>query len=130
MFVKITRINEDGREKEILVDTDKIVFVSETEPHICYDKPTKFEKRVDLDTGEEEEVPVEFETQERFLITFDNGRHPQFIDRANYEKLSALLTKQLYIASHWREIKFSLFFIPLHGYMFTPVSFKNNKNNY
>ena len=93
MFVKVTRINEQGHEKELLVDTSKIVFLSETEPHICYDKPTKYETKVNEDTGEEYQEPVEFEVQERFLIAFDNGKHPQFLDRENYEKLSALLTK-------------------------------------
>ena len=93
MFVKLTRINENGNKKELLVDTSKIVFLSETEPHVCYDKPTKFAKEVDLETGEECEVPTAWETEERFIIAFDNGRHPQFLDRENYEKLSAVLTK-------------------------------------
>ena len=83
MFVKITRVNENNNKKELVVDTNEIVFLSETEPHVCYDKPTKF----DEEYGE----PIEWETEERFLIAFKNGKHPQFIDRENYEKLAKLL---------------------------------------
>lgn len=92
-FVKLTRINEQGHEKEIIVDTNEIVFITETEPHVCYDKPTKFEEQVNVDTGETEQVPVEWETEERFLIAFKNGKHPQFLNRANYDKLANVLTK-------------------------------------
>lgn len=99
MFTKVTRINEDNERKELLVDTDEIVFLSETKPHICYDKPIKFEDvlndngepMVNEETGEVIQEPTEWETEERFLIAFKNGRHPQFLDRENYEKLSAIL---------------------------------------
>ena len=93
MFVTITRINQEGHAKEIVVDTSKIVFLTQTEDHVCYDMPTKFEERIDIDTGEKENVPVEWETEERFLVAFDNGKHPQFLDRANYEILKKILTK-------------------------------------
>ena len=93
MFVKITRINEQNHEKELLVNTEEIVFLSETEPHVNYDKPTKYEDTTDEDTGVITKVPVEWETTERFLIAFKNGKHPQFLDRANYEKLTKVLTK-------------------------------------
>lgn len=93
MFVKLTRINEQGHEKEIIVDTNEIVFITETEPHVDYDKPTKFEEKDNVETGEKEQVAVEWETQERFLIAFKNGKHPQFLNRENYEKLVNVLTK-------------------------------------
>ena len=93
MFVIITRINEDNERKELVVDTNEIVFLSETKDHVCYDKPTKFEKTTNLETGEEVEEPVEWETEKRYLIAFKNGKHPQFLDKENYEKLKAILTK-------------------------------------
>ena len=83
MFVTITRINQEGHTKEIVVDTSKVVFITQTEDHVCYDKPTKFE--------EETQEPIEWETEERFLIAFDNGKHPQFLDRKNYELLKAFM---------------------------------------
>ena len=93
-FVKINRINEKGNVKELLVDTNKIVFLSETEPHVDYDKPTKYEEVTNDETGEVTQEPCEWETTPRYLIAFDNGKHPQFIDKENYEKLSAILLKQ------------------------------------
>lgn len=92
MFVTITRINEDNERKELVVDTKKIVFLSETKPHVCYDKPTKFVEVKDEETGEVSQEPVEWEVEERFLIAFDNGKHPQFLDRENYEVLKKALT--------------------------------------
>lgn len=92
-FVKINRINEQGNIKELVVDTNKIVFLSETEPHVNYDKPTKYEEQTDEETGIITKVPCEWETTPRYLIAFDNGKHPQFIDKDNYEKLSAILLK-------------------------------------
>jgi len=93
MFIQITRINEKGNEKVALVDTSKIVFVTETEPHVDYDKPTKFEDQVDEDNGETTQVPVEWEETPRYLIAFDNGKHPMFLDKENYDKVVAALTK-------------------------------------
>lgn len=93
MFVKINRINEKENVKELIVNLDEIAFLSETEPHVCYDKPTKFEDSTDEETGETTQVPVEWETTERYLIAFKNGKHPQFIDKENYEKLKNLLLK-------------------------------------
>ena len=93
MFVTITRINQEGHEKELVVDTSKVLFITQTEDHIRYDKPTKFVKVTEEETGEEHEEPIEWETEERFLIAFDNGKHPQFLDRANYEILKKILTK-------------------------------------
>ena len=46
MFVKLTRINEKEHEKEIVVNTEEIAFVTETEPHVNYDNPTKFEDQI------------------------------------------------------------------------------------
>ena len=91
MFLKIHRINEKNNVKALVVDTDKIVFLSETEPHVEYDKPTKFEDQVDDETGETTQVPVEWETTERYLIAFDNGKHPQFISKSTYEFLCDIL---------------------------------------
>ena len=93
MFVLINRINEKGNVKQALVDTSKIVFVTETEPHINYDKPTKFEDQVDEDNGETTQVPAEWEETPRYLIAFDNGKHPMFLDKENYDKVVAALTK-------------------------------------
>lgn len=93
MFVTLTRINQQGHEKELVVDTNEIVFITQAEDHICYDKPTKFETKVDIETGEEVNEPVAWETEERFVIAFNNGKHPQFLNRANYETLKKILTK-------------------------------------
>ena len=93
MFVLINRINEKGNVKQALVDTSKIVFVTETEPHVDYDKPTKFEDQVDENSEETTQVPVEWETTPRYLIAFDNGKHPMFLDKENYDKVVAALTK-------------------------------------
>jgi len=93
MFVTLTRINQKGHEKELVVDTNEIVFITQAEDHIFYDKPTKFEPRVDEETGDKKYEPVEWETSEVFVIAFKNGRHPQFLDRANYEELKKILTK-------------------------------------
>ena len=93
MFVTLTRINQQGHEKELVVDTNEIVFITQAEDHICYDKPTKFEPKEDEDTGEKLYEPVEWETEERFVIAFKNGKHPQFLNRANYETLKKILTK-------------------------------------
>lgn len=94
MFVTITRINQEGHEKEIVVDTEEIVFVTETEDHVCYDKPTKFEKVIDEETGEETNEPVEWETEKRYLIAFKNGKHPQFLDKKNYDVIKQILTNK------------------------------------
>ena len=93
MFVKLTRINEQGHEKELLVNTEEIAFLSETEPHINYDVVTKYEDTTDEETGVITKTPIEWELIERFVIAFKNGKHPQFLDRANYEKLAEVLTK-------------------------------------
>ena len=92
MFIKITRINEQNHEKELLVNTEEIAFLSETEPHVDYEKPTKYEDSTD-EYGVITKTPVEWETTERFLIAFKNGKHPQFLNRENYEKLVDVLTK-------------------------------------
>lgn len=92
MFVKITRINEQNHEKELLVNTEEIAFLSETEPHINYDVVTKYEDTTD-ECGVITKTPIEWQVEERFVIAFKNGRHPQFLDRANYEKLVKVLTK-------------------------------------
>lgn len=93
MFAKITRINEQGHEKELVLNTEEVAFVTETEPHVDYDKPTKFEEQVNVETGEKEQVPVEWETEPRYLIAFKNGKHPQFLNKENYDKLVSILTK-------------------------------------
>ena len=93
MFVKLTRINEQGHEKELLVNTEEIAFLSETEPHVNYEKVVNYEDTTDEDTGVITKTPIEWEVQERFVIAFKNGKHPQFLDRANYEKLVEILTK-------------------------------------
>ena len=92
MFVTLTRINQEGHEKELVVDTTEIAFITQAEDHICYDKPTKFEPIVN-ENGDKTYEPIEWETEERFVIAFKNGRHPQFLDRANYETLKKILTK-------------------------------------
>lgn len=92
MFVKINRINEKNNVKELIVDTNEIAFLSETEPHINYDKPIAFVD-VENEDGEMVQEPSEWETTPRYLIAFKNGKHPQFLDKDNYEKLSAILLK-------------------------------------
>lgn len=92
MFVKINRINEKNNVKELVVDTSKIVFLSETEPHVNYDKPIEWEDQEDEELGLIK-VPTKYEETPRYLIAFDNGKHPQFIDKENYDKLVKLLTK-------------------------------------
>lgn len=93
MFTKINRINEQNHVKELVVNLDEIAFLSETEPHVCYDKPTKFVDETDDDTGETVQTPVEWETEPRYLIAFKNGKHPQFISKATYEQLTEMLLK-------------------------------------
>ena len=93
MFVTLTRINEKDNAKELVVNTEEVVFITETEPHVFYDKPTKFETRVDEDTGETYDEPVEWETRKQYLVAFKNGKHPQFLDEENYNKLKSVLTK-------------------------------------
>lgn len=97
MFVKITRKNESNHDKELIVDTNEIAFITQCEDKANYDKPTKFVEEVDLDTGEKINEPVEWEMEERYLIAFKNGKHPQFLDKANYETLKEILltNKQL-----------------------------------
>ena len=93
MFVKINRINEQNNVKELVVNLDEIAFLSETEPHICYDKPTKFDEVENDETGEVEKLPVEWETIDRYLIAFKNGKHPQFVNKATYDYLTEMLVK-------------------------------------
>ena len=93
MFAKITRINEQNHEKEILVNTEEIAFVSECEDHVNYDKPTAYEETTDEDTGVITKVPTEWETEKRYVIAWKNGKHPQFVDQANYDKLVEILLK-------------------------------------
>lgn len=76
MFVKINRFNEDNEVKELVVNTEEIAFLSETKPHV----------------EESEDGETEIETP-RYLIAWKNGKHPQFIDKENYEKLVSLLVK-------------------------------------
>ena len=91
MFVKLTRINESNQKMELVVDTNEIVFVSESKPHYHYDKPVAFAKETDPATGEEYEYATEFESEPRYVIAFKNGRHPQFIDKDNYDTLVNIL---------------------------------------
>lgn len=91
MFVKINRINEKGNVKELIVDTNEIVFLTETEPHVDYEKPVGYEETEEEDTGIITKIPNEWETTNRYLIAFKNGKHPQFIDKENYDKLSEIL---------------------------------------
>lgn len=93
MFVKLTRTNQNGNEKELIVDTNEIVFITECEDHVNYDKPTNYEETTDEDTGIITKVPSEWEVEKMYLIAFKNGRHPQFIDKANYDKLAEILLK-------------------------------------
>ena len=93
MFVKVNRINEQNHVKELVVNVDEIAFLSETEPHINYDEPIDWKDVIDEDTGETIHTPVKWTETERFLIAFKNGKHPQFIDRDTYEKLTAMLVK-------------------------------------
>ena len=92
MFVQITRINEKGNVKVAYVDTSKIVFVTETEPHINYDNPVEWEEREDEDLGQIK-VATKWEETPRYLIAFDNGKHPMFLDKENFDKVVACLNK-------------------------------------
>ena len=91
MFKKINRINEKGETKELVVNLDEIAFLSQAEDHINYDKPTKWETTTK--NGEETQTPVEWEKEERFVLGFKNGKHPQFLDRPNYNTLRDMLLK-------------------------------------
>jgi len=93
MFIQITRINEKGNEKVALVDTSKIVFVTETEPHVDYDKPVDYEETEDEETGVITKVPSKWEETPRYLIAFDNGKHPMFLNKENFDKVVAALNK-------------------------------------
>lgn len=93
MFVKITRINNQNHEKELVVNTDEIVFLSECEDHINYDEPIAYEETTDEDTGIITKVPSEWEIEKRYVIGFKNGKHPQIVDKTNYEKLAEILLK-------------------------------------
>lgn len=93
MFIQITRINEKGNEKVALVDTSKIVFVTETEPHINYDKPVEWEDQPSEELGCMIKVPTKYEETPRYLIAFDNGKHPMFLDKDNFDKVVAALNK-------------------------------------
>jgi len=64
MFVKLTRINQSNHEKEIVLNTDEIEFVTAIETE-----------------------------EELFLVAFKNGMHPQFINKENYDKLVEILLK-------------------------------------
>lgn len=92
MFVKLTRVNAKQHEKEIVVDTTKIVFVTEMEPYVNYDKPTSWNEET-LENGQVLRTPTEWETEPRYIIGFDNGLHPQILDKANYDKLVEILLK-------------------------------------
>ena len=92
-FVKINRVNEKENTKELIVNLDEIAFLSEAEDHIRYDKPTKFETVTDEETGEEVENPIEWETEKRYVLGFKNGKHPQFLDEENANKLRDMLLK-------------------------------------
>ena len=92
MFIKLVRINQEGNEKEIVIDTSKVVFITETEPHVNYDKVIGYEETED-ENGVITKVPNEWETERRFLVAFDNGRHPQFLDETNYNLLKDALLK-------------------------------------
>lgn len=86
-FVKINRINEQNHVKELVVNVDEIAFLSETEPHIDYEKPVGYEETEDEETGVITKVPNKWEETPRYLIAFKNGKHPQFIDKDTYDKL-------------------------------------------
>ena len=91
MFVKLVRLNEDNEQKELVVDLNEIAFVSETKPHINYDNVIEYEETTDEDTGIVTKVPTKWEEQPRYVIAFKNGRHPQFLDKDNYEQLINIL---------------------------------------
>lgn len=91
MFIQLTRINTQNHEKDILVNVEEIAFLSECEDHINYDKPTAYEETTNEDTGVITKVPVEWETEKRYVIGFKNGKHPQIVDQANRDKLAEVL---------------------------------------
>ena len=93
MFAKLVRINQNGKEMEIVLDTNEIAFVTESEPHINYDKVTGYEEITNEETGVITKVPNQWEEEKRFVVAFKNGKHPQFLDQANYEKLVEILLK-------------------------------------
>ena len=92
MFVKLVRLNEDNEQKELIVDTNEIAFLSETKDHINYDEPIEYEDITD-DEGNTEQVPVKWSTSKRYVIAFKNGKHPQFLDSENYQTLKDILLK-------------------------------------
>ena len=91
MFVKLVRINEDNEPRELIVDTNEIVFLSEATDHVNYDEPTEWETITDEDTGEEQKIPTKWTTSKRYVIAFKNGKHPQFLDSENYQILKDIL---------------------------------------
>ena len=93
MFIKLVRRNEQNEQKTLVVDTNEIAFVSETQPHYDYDKPTAFEDVTDDETGETTQIATAWESEPRYVIAFKNGKHPQFLDEENYQKLIDVLLK-------------------------------------
>ena len=90
MFIKLTRINQNNEKKELVVDTTKIAFVSECEPHYNYDAPIGYEETTD-ENGVITKTPNEWESEKRYVVAFDNGRHPQILDEENYQTLINVL---------------------------------------
>jgi len=87
MFVKLVRINQNEKEMEIVLDTNEIAFVTEAEPHVTYEVE---EHEVDGEIVKVNKITGE---EKRFVVGFKNGRHPQFLDQANYDKLVEILLK-------------------------------------
>ena len=84
MFVKLTRINTQDHEKELLVDTNEIAFVSECEPKIDYETVV----------GKDSQGNYSYKTTEYFLVAFKGGNlPPQTIDRDSYDTLVKILAK-------------------------------------
>lgn len=88
MFVKVNRINDNGNVKVAYVDTSKIVFVTETEPHV---ETETVEMPVNEDGTETVPVTKIVGETPRYLIAFDNGKHPMFLDKENFDLIVANL---------------------------------------
>ena len=84
MFVKLTRINTRGLEKEIVVNTDEIVFVTEIEDQVDYENSVEETENTKVETTKKV-------VTKRYLIGFKNGQHPQLIDQTNYNTLTNVL---------------------------------------
>ena len=84
MFVKLTRINTREIEKEIVVNVDEIVFVTEIEDKVDYENSVEETEDSTIETTKKV-------VTKRYLVAFKNGLPPQIIDQDSYNELKNVL---------------------------------------